>query len=303
LVRCLIHLLKESIEDLMLKAEDILNQFTSLNYENSDIVVIYSGIWMIGANIDLPPKDVPVLLLDCLCEYADRHHKTILLPSYTYNFTKTKKFDLAKSKPETGVLAEFALSKEGFRRTSSPLNSYLAYGPRKEEILAVRDETLWGDSSLMGWLDDEDANIWVLGEPWHRACTHFHRAEEVYGVEYRYYKRFRGELFNNGIFLAENSSVMHVRPKECKSEMDFSCMAPEMERRSHVKSSTNQLLPLEAATARKIVEVGMDLLNKDEYCFVVNKSAYRNWANQSKTEEIRSLSKEEAYIRPSDLSG
>jgi hypothetical protein len=91
---------------------------------------------------------------------------------------------------------------------------------------------------------------------------------------------------------------MYVRPKECKSEMDFSCMAPEMVRRNHVKSSTNQLFPLEAARARKIVEVGVDFINEDEYCFVVNKSAYRDWATQYKNKEIRLLSEEETYTNP-----
>lgn len=257
-----------------------------------EIVVIYSGIWMFGSLLGMPIREVPRFLIDLILETLGPE-RTVLFPGYTYSYARTREFDIALSKPETGVLSQAVLADARFRRTGSPLNSYFVAGPRADEALRVQDETLWGDDSLMGWFDRVDARICVLGEPWHEACTNYHRAEEMSRVPYRYFKRFPGVTLNRGQPVGKASPLMYVRPLNCAMDRDFTAPAKVMARRGMILDGQHVDIPLESAKASDIVKVGLELLEEDPYAFVLNKEHLRMWVATGKEAEIQSLRPEE----------
>ena len=259
---------------------------------DDEVVVIFSGIWMFGSSLGVPTNDVPKLLVDVICDFLGTH-RTLLFPTYTYAFTKTRIFDRVKSAPETGVLPEHVLTRREFERTRSPLNSYAVVGPRSDEAYSIEDETLWGDASAMGWFDAVNARICVLGEPWHVACTHFHRAEEKLRVPYRYFKRFPGALHENGAWVRDISPVMFVRPLNAPMVRDYTGVAPMMRSKGHIRRGRDDDFPMESALARNIVSACCNLLQADPLGFLSNKDEIGRWIREGRSAEILALPDDE----------
>ncbi|OFZ67260.1 MAG: hypothetical protein A3D92_23995 [Bacteroidetes bacterium RIFCSPHIGHO2_02_FULL_44_7] len=252
---------------------------------DDEVVVIFSGIWMLIA-LGVPVKELPTYVLDIICEFIGKD-RTVLLPTYTYDYTRTRIYDPKFSKPETGVLPARALTRPEFVRTLNPLNSYAVAGPKTAEILAINEETLWGDKSVMGWFDEVNARICVLGEPWHQACTHFHRAEEKLQVPYRYYKKFPGMLHENGRPVRALDPSMYVRTLNAR--LDYTQVEPVMNDHGSILRGSNANFSIETALARDIVKASSALLEKDPLAFVANKKEILTWIETSKEEELASL--------------
>ena len=278
-------------------ASEIRQAFDRVVLREDEVVVIYSGIWMFGSLLGMPIQQVPRFLVDLILETLGPE-RTVLFPGYTYAYARTREFDIALSKPETGVLSQEVFADARFLRTESPLNSYFVTGPRTPEAMRIHDETLWGDDSLMGWCDHVDARICVLGEPWHEACTNFHRAEEILRVPYRYFKRFPGVTKNRGELIGKASPVMYVRPLNCEMDRDFTAPAKLMAQRGMILDGQHGDFPLESAMASDIARVSLELLEEDPYAFVRNKVRLRRWVATEKEAEIESLKPEEDPQRP-----
>ena len=274
---------------------DIKSQLRKVVTPDDEVVVIFSGIWMFGSLLGKTVREVPDYLISTILESLGPE-RTVIFPSYTYGYGSTRKFDLITSKPETGVLPARALLRPEFVRTSSPLNSYLISGPRTQEALGITDTSLWGDESVMGWFDKVSARICVLGEPWHQACTHYHRAEDILQVPYRYYKKFPGSISKNGIYFSDCAPTMFVRPMGCEMVRDYTGPAKIMKQRNMILSGDNPSFPIESALAPNIVKACTDLLSDDIYAYVSNKNQLMEWVGRAMNEEVSKLSDGERVV-------
>ena len=123
--------------------------------------------------------------------------KTILFPAFSNDLVLKKKYDLKLSKPYTGIIPNIALSSNKYFRTESPLHSFLVKGKLLSDIKKLRQESTWGNGSIFDWLYKNNA-LWVsLNLDLNRGCAIHHMAEEKTKVPYRFYKIFRGKLYDN----------------------------------------------------------------------------------------------------------
>ena len=174
------------------------------------VVVVYSGIWTFGHLFEANPRTLPVLLLDTLLEFCGRE-RTLVFPTYTNSFARTRRYDPLNSMPETGVLPTMFLRHYGAARSLSAMNSFAAIGPEADTLARMKGETLWGKTSVKEYLENVNARIVMLGRPQSLACGFLHRMEEVAQVPYRYYKTFHGVRIEGG---QESpwAETMYVRP-------------------------------------------------------------------------------------------
>src|SRR5260221_10808745 len=71
---------------------------------DDQIIVVFSGIWTFGARFNASPRELPGLLVKALLARCGPS-RTLLLPTYTYGYARTRHYDPDNSPPETGVLA------------------------------------------------------------------------------------------------------------------------------------------------------------------------------------------------------
>jgi len=132
-------------------------------------------------------------------------NKTIFFPAFSNEFIEKKKFDIKLSKPYTGSIPNLALKSKNFFRTESPLHSFLLKGEKVEEIKKLKQMTTWGKGSVFEWLYNKNA-LWVsLNLDLSRGCAIHHMSEEIVKVPYRFFKTFKGKLYNDNKYLGNIS--------------------------------------------------------------------------------------------------
>jgi len=268
---------------------------------DDEVVVLHSGIWRFGHSVRPLPKDFVDQLLDRILAVVGPD-RTLLFPAYnSADFPRTKSFDLVRDEPETGALTVAVLRRRCAERSRQPMNSYLVMGPDSQTYLDSPSTTAWGDDSVMGLLERAGARFVTLGEVWHESCSYYHRSEEICGSPYRYYKRFEGDLLEDGRVIGSCSETFFV--KSLNVHCDDFYAGPELllrERKLTVDAGDPRLI-LESARVDDIVKVTCEILEEDPYYFVQNREDVEAWVEDGMLEEIAALAPENQYAGNADI--
>jgi aminoglycoside N3'-acetyltransferase len=270
---------------------------------DDEIVCVLSRIWTIARILEWDIKEIPVRLLDVI-EDVVGPDRTLVLPSFYTAFAKERAFDLARSKPDTGVIPLCAFERPDYIRTLKPMNNFIAKGPRAEEVFSLPCTTAWGDDSVFGWLDEHDARIVLLGimeEDY--GWLVIHRAEEIEQVDYRYFKRFSGELYDDGKSLGPCEEVLFVGPRHLNFERDHTVATNCLRSRNQEILPSNRSLPIRSGKAGTIVEASVSALEEDMFAFVRNREDVERWIEFDKDEEIASLDESARWEPESQFRG
>lgn len=116
---------------------------------------------------------------------------TLVIPSFNFNLKNGDTFNMVKSIPVTGALAETALKREDFLRTSHPLHSFLVSGKYARELAAMENLSSFGPDSPFAFFHRKDMLMLMLGTSVTEAFTFVHHVEELEKVRYRRYAFLR----------------------------------------------------------------------------------------------------------------
>jgi len=182
--------------------------------------------------------------------------RAVVMPTYTSKFPQTGVFDLVRSKPYTGAICE------AFRgqRTPKPMNSY----KYQNCFPTCPQTTAWGDDGMMGWLLSNDATFVALGVSTVKSCSYFHYAEEKTNVPYRYFKTFRGSLYDDGNHIGPCFETLFVGPNGV--EYDFKAHAADALLEERGLKEKRPLM--EIIKVRDIVDAAEEVLSLDPYCLI-----------------------------------
>ena len=128
--------------------------------------------------------------------FEDLQPKSIIIPSFTYSFTKSLVFNLQQSPSETGRFSEevrLALNNE--RRTKDPIFSildYLDFGFHHQSW----NSNAFGKESIWHFLSQENALIINIGLE-QIISTHIHFIEQQFSVPYRENIQIQGETVDS----------------------------------------------------------------------------------------------------------
>lgn len=114
---------------------------------------------------------------------------TLLIPTFNYDLRKNSFFDIRKTQPITGILAQYALRTEGFKRTYNPLHSFAVWGKHRDELCAMRNESSFAEDSPFGFLFRNNAIMVTVDLDLQSSLTFAHYTEESESVKYRSWKK------------------------------------------------------------------------------------------------------------------
>lgn len=276
-----------------LSEQDFYDALTDVILPDDEVIVIYAGIWSFAHNFGGEVRKIPDIMLDII-ESVIGMERTLLFASFCAgNFVKHGKFDLTLTPPsESGILSKYALKRKRYARTYQPLHSFLARGPRTQEILDLPCTSSWGKDSVLAWIGDANARILSLGLPLHLACSYFHKIEEDLKVPYRYFKTFRGIMYDNGNIIGPCKEVKYSYSLNCPLDYDFSIITSQLYKQNAILSSQNPIVPLTSALTSDIDIACHEVFDRDHYAAVVNKTEVKEWVKNGKQAEIAALSPE-----------
>ncbi len=130
-------------------------------------------------------------LIDALQDAVGKEG-TLILPTFTFEFSNRGRYDIANTKGTTGALGNIALSRADFKRTQHPMHSFAVWGKDRDELINMTNRNSFGIDSPFGYCIGKHIRQIILGTDYVHAMTFIHYAEAVCNVPYRFTKSFTG---------------------------------------------------------------------------------------------------------------
>lgn len=144
---------------------------------------------------------------------------TLLFPAFTWDFCKGEKFDLRHTKCRVGALNNWVLGhRADFQRTKHPLYSFLVWGRRAADLLALGNRDAFSSDSPFAYLHRHRGKMLLFDVSLQRGFTFMHYVEESVRVPYRYFKAFRGKYVDAEGREEERVYTMYVRDLAIQSQ-------------------------------------------------------------------------------------
>lgn len=145
------------------------------------------------------------LHFNLLCKLFSRNN--IILPSFNYDFPKTKLHDTKLTNSQVGSLTNYVLEKQILSRTKTPIFSFLTDIP---DILSEHNFP-FSTGSTFDFIHKNDGTIVFYGAEI-CSCTFLHYVENQFGPPvFRYDKKFIGSISDNQT-ISKTFVEFHVRP-------------------------------------------------------------------------------------------
>jgi aminoglycoside 3-N-acetyltransferase len=183
----------------LISAEEITGAIRSLGVEPGDTLFVQSQLLSSLRVQGRTREDKLATIVEALRGAVP--DGTLILPAFSYSFTRGETYDPAESTTDIGPLPEYFRRLDGVRRTLDPMFSASVLGPVPPSWEATLFEEpnadALGDTSIFGFLRAIGAKLLLYGVSFN-ACSFAHSVEQRMEVPYRYWKDFSGTVRNRG---------------------------------------------------------------------------------------------------------
>ncbi len=174
----------------MIAGADIAEAFELCGVGRGDVLMLHADAMVLA---QLPPMSADArfdVLFDALDQVLGPEG-TLVLPTFSYSFTKGEPFDATTTPSAVGLLTEAFRTRPGVRRSGDPIFSVAARGRLADRFAQAQTDDCFGPASAFALLAEHDAWLACLGCSLDRA-TFTHYVEQRVGVDYRAFKAFAG---------------------------------------------------------------------------------------------------------------
>jgi aminoglycoside 3-N-acetyltransferase len=185
---------------------------------------------------------------------------TLVLPVFTYSFTKSEVFEPERTPSTVGALTEHFRTLPRVRRSRDPIFSVAARGRLAGAFADAPVGDCFGPQSAFGLLHRHDAFIACLGCSFRTTFTHF--VEQAVGVSYRYFKEFSGTIAEEGA--TRPATVRYyVRDLARNSAIDLARFGARLANRGLLARTAVGRIGLAAVQARTFATEARAFLTED----------------------------------------
>ena len=226
-------------------------------------IIIFSDLSMLILKVG--HKKIINYIIEII-EILIKNNNTIILPTYNFNFAKTKKTSSDNKFITTGYLNKYLLKQYEFLRTKKPIYNYAVLGPKKKEIVSLEQNTAFGKDSVIGSLSMHGAIALGIGvDPLNFNWVTIHVCEEISKVPYRFFKKFTGQ----NIDTKENvNEKIFVRKKKFKFIITGEKIYNILSNKKKIFSYKFKKLNITSVNLYNYYKAGTQLLKKNKYSLV-----------------------------------
>ena len=188
---------------------------------------------------------------------------TLIIPTFSYSFTKGEIFDVLITPSAVGLVSERFRTRPGVLRSSDPIFSFAARGPLARDLCSVSVKECFGSESMFAALHRLNADIVDLGCSMSRGGTFVHYVETAHGVDYRYPKVFSGTMVLENRQTCECSVVYNVRDLTRKSDADLRRLQKRLADEGKLRSVDVGRSRILAVAANDLFHTAWKMLDED----------------------------------------
>ena len=178
-----------------IEAHDIAATLRGLGVRSDDTLWVHAGLQTALHMAGATAADKVDTVLSGLDESVP--DGVLMLPTFTYSYTRGEEFDASSSPSTVGVLGERFRRRPGVRRTIDPIFSAAVRGALPPEwehrLFTIGDTDCFGERSVFAYLRAVDAKLLFIGIGF-AYCTFVYHVEQRLAVPYRYFKDFPGAI-------------------------------------------------------------------------------------------------------------
>ena len=212
----------------MIAAADITSALAGLGVQTNDTLFVHSGLKGALRLAGSTREEKLATLTDGLRDSVSEG--LLILPAFSYSFTRGEAYDRHNSPSAVGVLSERFRALPGVRRTADPIFSCALLGELpgswEQPLMAVGDQDCFGPRSVFAHLAEADAKLLFLGVDF-EMCTFVHHVEQHLQVPYRHLKDFHGTVIDEGA-RAQVTARYYVRDLEADVVSCFTPLAGDL---------------------------------------------------------------------------
>lgn len=155
---------------------------------------------------------------------------TLLIPTFSFEFSNNGFYDIKNTKGTTGALGNIALQRDDFQRTKHPMHSFAVWGKDRELLTSLNNRHAFGVDSPFGYCIGKHVKQVILGTDYVHAMTFVHYAEASCNVPYRFAKSFTGTYVDENGKEEVRTYDYAARKLEIRPEETFNKMGEILER-------------------------------------------------------------------------
>jgi aminoglycoside 3-N-acetyltransferase len=248
---------------------EVIHAFERCGIRSGDVVMVHSDA-LVAAQF--PPMSAAArydLLIDALLTLLGRDG-TLVMPTFTYSFSRGETFDVRQSPSTVGAITEHFRHRSGVRRSLNPMFSVAAYGRHADEFAMADPSDCFGEQSAFAQLHVRDGKIVCIGCAFDR-ITFIHYVEQQIGVDYRYFKAFEGCVIDADCMMRTATVRCFVRDLDRNVITDLSPLRIRMSRNGNLTVGELGRVEMTAVRARDfhddaraLLAEGADALIREE---------------------------------------
>lgn len=174
---------------------DLLKALRDLKADRTDVLYIHSSLSFGTPNPKLKKKELLQAIFDVILELGV---KTVCMPTFTFSFCNGKEYDPRVSVSKMGVLNEYFRKQNGVIRSLDPLMSVALLGEDRDLVDGIGHSSCGANSTFDKIRHRDNVKFLFLGPKIGDCLTYMHYLEWLYSVDYRYERKFLGEVVLNG---------------------------------------------------------------------------------------------------------
>lgn len=214
---------------------------------------------------DLPYNESAKQILKYLEEFYKP--KTILVPTFTYSFTKTGIYNRKNTCSEVGRFGEEVRALYDYSyRTMNPVFNVVDI-KKHFKLNNFDNATAFGENSMLDFLDDFGYIIINLNLP-ELINTHLHYLEYLEKVDYRFQKIFPGKVSSDGINFETIKYKYYVRKLDIDTRWRRAKIKDFLNKENVLNNHDYQNIVCNWLDTRLLTDVMRNKLQKDKYFLI-----------------------------------
>ena len=247
--------------------ENISEALAAVGLRRGDTVLLHSDA-IVAAQ--LPPMPEPARL-DAVIDSVQNilgPDGTLVMPSFSYSFTKNEAFDVRHTPSTVGMLTERFRTRAGVLRSSDPIFSFAASGLGAQELASLPGRECFGADSAFAVLHRRNALIVCLGCSLSSGGTFIHYVEKSHGVNYRYDKEFSGVITRADGSSISTSVVYYVRDLARNSVANLKRLHRRLETQRLLRTASLGRFQVLGVRAADWFTTASDMLDQDPVALI-----------------------------------
>jgi aminoglycoside 3-N-acetyltransferase len=249
------------------KEINIADTFKSLGVLPNEVVMIHGDSGVAAQFTHIDPNQRVQELIRQIIEYFSPEG-TVVVPTFSYSFTKNENFDVDNTPSEIGKFSESFRRYPLIRRSSHPIFSVAGTGNHFEKFEKSRIDDCFGEGTAFDLLYKLGGKIICLGCDFDRV-TFAHYVEQYFGVPYRYMKNFSGYIIKDGNQKQLTTSY-YVRNVEINSILDLNFLKKELINQKKLFTSNVGRFSIIATKTQDFLDCSIQLLKNNKFVLIKN---------------------------------